>query len=1283
MKAKKIFFWSALAVFGAVILTVAMISIAPRPASAQSSSCDSILQTCLSGCSSIPVQSGNQQGCIDGCNTAYNNCKNPPVPPACPLVNGTCTSFSVPVSCFEGLSDPYYNEHNACIAGEHNAPQLVVNGGTSANAPCVGVADKSFDPSVTVATAINLSWVEYDDFGAAGINNPLFNNQPLGFTLDFHALPKMPVANDGCGYVSDSAGDCTTESASPSHSCAGQGVLPPNDYSGVVGGSPTDINSPLGIVNSNGNLKFWVEGINAFEPNWSQCGGSGNPQYCAGTWGTGMASFNISEETCNNGYKLSADKTQCVSAAQANGTINVSSINAQTGNPVSASWRFLSYPSNSDPCSGHGGSCAGVSSASYTSLAMGNYQPAVNPASEPVNYSLRSVEYQNVALRDVGASKIFALLKNTLSSIQVANAAGLSVLITPSSVTLSAPSPTASVVISWQPAAQMSVLPGVVNLNQSGQVTIGNTGASGSQLSGITASVSGLSSSWLPASSVPVPSAPINAGSSSTVTISTPNGLAPGSYTAQVTFTGNSSPGLSSPSQTITVNYTVPAAPAPICDTGAPIVATGQTVTFTAASGSGTYSWSAPGGSSTSGSGTNFSTSYSAVGDPTVTVTDSNGQKGFCSVSVATPPVVPNKPTASFEISKDGGASYSHNVAAVTGDNLTYQWSSTNGASYSSALVITPGGVDGCNNKNGGFIANSAGATNGPYSVIGCQVGSTYTITYNVTGPGGSASDSATITVSAPKPTVSLTASPSAIALGQSASLLWTTTGATACTASAAPVEGDWSGAEPTGVNQQAVITPPALGTYTYTLNCTGPGGSASDNAKIIVSANTHLECVNNACASVAGAGPNRCGTNNDCKGQTHAACDANQKACVNVVGAGTNGCSTDPTCGGTPNSHLVCQGNSCLVVSGSGTDQCATPGLTCGSGPQLSVALLASPSSGNAPLASTLTATASNGVGTYNYTFWKDCSYAGTSVAAATTACGTPTKKDDGIAATTDTANVTYQAGSFNPLVIVENGASAVTGTVAVTATTPGGGNYLDCVNNACKSVSGSGSNHCATDADCGGGGGGRQTHAVCDVVHQACVNVSGAGASTCSSDVTCGGGGTHLACEGNSCLIVSGGGITDQCAIPGLTCVPGGCSIGTTQGCTSASNTCGMKNSGSEVCNAAGAWGACSATPPPDSACPVPVITSFTPSPATTIVPPEKVKLSWTSSNTDPNGCRIVTSQGVSIGSGLPANSSVTVSPTATTTYVLTCTGPGGSGSKSITIPVGGPGQIEIPPS
>lgn len=66
-----------------------------------------------------------------------------------------------------------------------------------------------------------------------------------------------------------------------------------------------------------------------------------------------------------------------------------------------------------------------------------------------------------------------------------------------------------------------------------------------------------------------------------------------------------------------------------------------QTATFSANGGTGTYSWSAPGANTASGTGKNFSTVYPSSGNRTVTVT-SGSKAASCSVVVTSPPTGPN-----------------------------------------------------------------------------------------------------------------------------------------------------------------------------------------------------------------------------------------------------------------------------------------------------------------------------------------------------------------------------------------------------------------------------------------------------------------------------------------------------------------------------------------------------------------------------------------------------------------------------------------------------------------
>ncbi len=82
-----------------------------------------------------------------------------------------------------------------------------------------------------------------------------------------------------------------------------------------------------------------------------------------------------------------------------------------------------------------------------------------------------------------------------------------------------------------------------------------------------------------------------------------------------------------------------------------------------------------------------------------------------------------------------------------------------------------------------------------------------------------------------PAPTLSLAAMPASVLQGASSVLSWTTTDATSCLAS-----GDWAGDKATSGNESTgVLT--AVRSYSYTLACTGAGGTVSASSLVSVSA--------------------------------------------------------------------------------------------------------------------------------------------------------------------------------------------------------------------------------------------------------------------------------------------------------------------------------------------------------------------------------------------------------------------------------------------------------------
>ena len=151
-------------------------------------------------------------------------------------------------------------------------------------------------------------------------------------------------------------------------------------------------------------------------------------------------------------------------------------------------------------------------------------------------------------------------------------------------------------------------------------------------------------------------------------------------------------------------------------------------------------------------------------------------------------------------------------TSVATGASSTLTWSSTN-----SNACTASGGWSG------------ARATSGSASTGGLGATTTYSLT--CTGAGGAGSKSATVVVSpsTSAPTVTLSAAPASITSGASSTLSWSSTNATGCTAS-----GGWSGARATS---GSVTTGALSATTTYSLACSGAGGTANRSTTVTVTA--------------------------------------------------------------------------------------------------------------------------------------------------------------------------------------------------------------------------------------------------------------------------------------------------------------------------------------------------------------------------------------------------------------------------------------------------------------
>lgn len=156
--------------------------------------------------------------------------------------------------------------------------------------------------------------------------------------------------------------------------------------------------------------------------------------------------------------------------------------------------------------------------------------------------------------------------------------------------------------------------------------------------------------------------------------------------------------------------------------------------------------------------------------------------------------------------------SFATNAGTVAvGSSVTLSWSATNASSCTASGAWT-----------------GAKATAGSESITAAATGAaTYTLT--CTGAGGSSAQSVSVTiVPVAQATLALAASPDTVVAGASFTLEWTSTNVTACTAS-----GAWSGSKPTTGSQSFTAVSP--GTATFTLTCTGTGGSAVHSATVTI----------------------------------------------------------------------------------------------------------------------------------------------------------------------------------------------------------------------------------------------------------------------------------------------------------------------------------------------------------------------------------------------------------------------------------------------------------------
>ncbi len=253
------------------------------------------------------------------------------------------------------------------------------------------------------------------------------------------------------------------------------------------------------------------------------------------------------------------------------------------------------------------------------------------------------------------------------------------------------------------------------------------------------------------------------------------------------------------------VTVTVQSAPAPT-------VTLSANPTTVNSGGSSTLTWSSTNATGCTASG-GWTGSKNASGSQTISNLTTTTQFGLVCAGAGG-----NSPMQSVTVTVNGSPApvptltFTGNPTTVSsGGSSTLTWNSTN--------------ATGC---------TASGAWSGARAASGTQslTNLTATGTYNLqcAGAGGNSPlRTVTITVNAAQaPTLTLSANPTTISSGQQSVLTWNTSNATSCTAS-----GGWSGARPVNGNE---TVGPLTQTTTFTLTCTGSGGSVNRNSTVTVS---------------------------------------------------------------------------------------------------------------------------------------------------------------------------------------------------------------------------------------------------------------------------------------------------------------------------------------------------------------------------------------------------------------------------------------------------------------
>ncbi len=185
-------------------------------------------------------------------------------------------------------------------------------------------------------------------------------------------------------------------------------------------------------------------------------------------------------------------------------------------------------------------------------------------------------------------------------------------------------------------------------------------------------------------------------------------------------------------------------------------------------------------------------------------------------------------------------------TSATTAPTLTIAANPTTILSgQSSTLTWTSSNTTSCT-ASGGWSGGKA-----LFGTQGVTPAATTTYTMTCTGPGGSVTQNAivTVTAAAAAPTLTLTANPTTVPSGSASVLTWSSANATSCAAF-----NGWTGSKAlSGTESTGALT----SGRTYTLTCTGPGGSVTRSVSVSIQTGCTAGCSSTwgSCSKSCGGG--------------------------------------------------------------------------------------------------------------------------------------------------------------------------------------------------------------------------------------------------------------------------------------------------------------------------------------------------------------------------------------------------------------------------------------------